>query len=172
MTNICYRLKRPGGVFISLLKQRITEEQMKTIFQRDKQLDNQSKKKRKRMKAKQDKAKAAQIKKRMDKELERLEQKRWDDLKQELPDVKLEKRFNMIDDDVDLMEVDDEYPVYDEETMATANENDQFHGNHDNGVNGNHDDGVNDNHDDGVNGNHDNELVDNHDNELIKEEIE
>lgn len=156
MSNVCCRLKRPGGVFISLLKQRITEEQMKSIFRRDRQLDNQSKKKRKRMKAKQDKAKVAQMKKRMDKELEKMEQKRWNEIKQELPDSKLEKRFGILDDDqdVDLMEVDDESPGYEEDSMATTNEDD-----HDNEIDGNHENGVGGNHDNGVGSYHDSEIL-------------
>lgn len=152
MFNYC-RLKRPGGVYITLLKQSITEEQMKSIFRRDRQLDNQSKKKRKRMKAKQDKAKVEQMKKRMDKELEKMEQKRWNEEKQQLPDVKLEKRYGIADvnydHDIDLMEVDD--IEYDEDSMAVTNGNDHENeeiGNHDNEVNGNHDDIVEDNHGD------------------------
>ena len=157
-----HRLKRPGGVFISLLKQSITEEQVKSIFRRDRQLDNQSKKKRKRMKVKQDKAKVAQMKKRMDKDLEKMEEKRWNEVKQELPDVKLEKRFGIVDkdDDVDLMEVDTvNSPACDEMTSEMANGDDQDGSNHDNQVD--------DFHDNKVDGYHDNEVDANHDNEIL-----
>jgi len=129
---------------------------MKTIFNRDKKLDNQSKKKRKRLKAQQDKVKVAKMKQRMDKELERMEQKRWNEVKQELPNIKMEKQLNfgLADDDkdIDLMEVDS--PLCDEMTsdsMATANEND-YQGNE-------------------ANGNHDNEVDGNHDNEILNSEI-
>lgn len=130
---------------------------MKSIFHRDKQLDSQNRKRKKRMKAKQDKAKVAQVKKRIDKELEKMEQKRWDELKKELPDVKLEKRYSLSDDednDFDLMEVDEiESPICGEtitDSMATANENDsqdnsERSGNHNNGVDDNYNEEDNDN---------------------------
>lgn len=121
---------------------------MKSIFQRDKKLDNKSKKKRKRMKVKQDKAKVVQMKKRMDRELEKMEQKRWNELKQELPEVKLEKRFSPDDnEDIDLMEVDDiDSPICDEtaQDSMTVTNNDDDHGfeeasNHDNKACDSHD---------------------------------
>ena len=104
------------------------------------------------------------MKKRMDKELEKMEEKRWNELKQELPDVKLEKRFGMVDGDVDLMEVDNiGSPLCDEMTSEIANEDGQEGSNHDNKVDGCLDNKVDDY--------HDNEVDDNHDNELLKEEI-
>ena len=154
-------MKRPGGVFISLLKQRATEEQMKSIFRRDRQMDNQSKKKRKRLKVKQDKAKVAQIKKQMNRELEKLEEQRWNEQKQRLPNVGLEKRFGIGQSEVDLMEVDEvDAPVCDDGmTLETTSEDHQESSNHDDKVNGNHDDEVNGNHDNEMSGNLDNEIL-------------
>jgi len=85
--------KRPGGVFISLLKQRITDEQRKSIFQRDRRLENQTKKKKKKRKVLEDREKAEKFKKRMDQELSKLEQQRWNETKKSLPDIGLDKRL-------------------------------------------------------------------------------
>ena len=158
------RVKRPGGVFISLLKQRVTEEQMKSIFRRDRQMDNQSKKKRKQLKVKQDKAKVAQMKKQMNRELEKLEKQRWNEQKKTLPDVGLEKRFGLgeaEDGEFDLMEVDDvDAPECDDGmTSETTNEGHQESSNHGDKVDGNHDNELSGNHDNEMNGDHDNEIL-------------
>jgi len=91
------------------LKQRITDEQRKSIFERDRRLENQTRKKKKKRKVLEDREKADKFKKRMDQELSTLEQKRWNETKKNLPDIGLDKRYGLDAtelEDGEMMEVD------------------------------------------------------------------
>jgi len=116
--------KRPGGVFISLLKQRITDDQRNSIFERDRKLENQTKKKKKKRKALENREKAEKFKKRMDQELSNLEKKHWDETKKSLPDIGLDKRYGigMKDlEDGEMMEVDVPEPIIHDDTTNSIN---------------------------------------------------
>lgn len=91
------------------MKQRITDEQRKSIFERDRKLENQTKKKKKKRKVIEDREKAEKFKKRMDQELSTIEQKRWNETKKNLPDIGLDKRYGLDViglEDGEMMEVD------------------------------------------------------------------
>ena len=124
-----YSPKRPGGVFISLLKQRITDDQRKSIFERDRKLENQTKKKKKKRKVLEDREKAEKFKKRMDQELSNIERKRWNETKKSLPDIGLDKRYGLDVADLEdgeMMEVDvPELPTDNSKTDSNEFDNTQ-----------------------------------------------